>query len=88
MDDLISPTLRAVDRAEVWSGHVNLLHADGRRGVLETREPWHLWGDGACGTDRADDCGERLDAARELVAMGLRLGRITDDAVTLVCVRE
>lgn len=30
----------------------------------------------------------QLDAARELVAMGLRLGRITDDAVTLVCPRK
>ncbi len=86
--DLISPTLRAVDRAEVWSGHVNLLHADGRRGVLETRDTWHMWGDGACGTGRADDRSERLPAARELVAMGLRLGRITDDAVTLVCPRK
>ena len=76
--DLISPTLRAVDRAEVWSGYVER---------ARWRVLWHLWGDGACGTGRADDCSERLPPARELVAMGLRIGRITDDAVTLVCPR-
>lgn len=29
----------------------------------------------------------QLDAARELATMGLRLGAVTDDAVTLVCLR-
>lgn len=76
--DLISPTLRALDRAEAWSGYVER---------ARWRVLWHLWGDGACGTGRADDCSERLPPARELVAMGLRIGRITDDAVTLVCPR-
>lgn len=76
--DLISPTLRALDRTEAWSGHVE--HA-GRR------VPWHLWGDGVSGTGIASEGGRCIHAARELVAMGLRLGRITADAVTLVCPR-
>lgn len=76
--DLISPTLRALDRAEAWSGHVE---HEGRR------VPWHLWGDGVSGTGIVSDGGRCLPPARELVAMGLRLGRVTDDAVTLVCPR-
>lgn len=68
--DLISPTLRAVDRSWAW------------RNDEGDRTTFWLWGDGAM-SGRT----ERLPPARELVAMGLRLGRITDDAVTIVCPR-
>lgn len=68
--DLISPTLRMIDRSWAW------------RNDEGDRTTFWLWGDGAM-SGRT----ERLPPARELVAMGLRLGRITDDAVTLVCPR-
>lgn len=68
--DLISPTLRALDREWVW------------RNDEGDRTTFWLWGDGAM-SGRT----ERLPPARELVAMGLRLGRITNDAVTIVCPR-